>query len=207
MIDREPVDIVIADDHELVRVALAAHLTAAGRARCVGEAGTAAEAIDLIVSRDPQVAFVDVGLPDADGFDVVRAVVAAGVRAKVVLISSRISAALVQQGFDAGAWGYLSKVSSIELLPHALESVLAGVRYVDPEVADDLRSPAAELLDPTELRVLEHLAAGRDDESIARQLHLDVGAVAAHVDSLLDKLGCATRADAVGQAIREGFAE
>jgi DNA-binding NarL/FixJ family response regulator len=207
MIGREQVDIVIADDHELVRAALAAHLTSEGRARCVGEAGTAAEAIDLIVARAPQVAFVDVGLPDADGFDVVRAVVAAGVRTRVVLVSSRISAALVQQGFDAGAWGYLSKVSSVELLPHALESVVGGVRYVDPEVAGDLRLPAADLLDPTELRVLEHLAEGREDEAIARQLRLDLAAVATHVDSLLGKLGCATRAEAVGHAIREGFAE
>jgi DNA-binding NarL/FixJ family response regulator len=125
----------------------------------------------------------------------------------VVLVSSRISSALVQRGFDAGAWGYLSKVSSVELLPQALEAVVSGARYVDPEVAGDLLRPASELLSATELRVLEHMAAGRDDAAIAFQLELKSADVTRHVSSVIDKLGCDSRAAAISQAIREGMAE
>ncbi len=207
MIEPTPIDVVIADDHELVRAAIAVHLADGGRARCVGEAATGAEAIALIAELQPPVAFVDVGLPDMEGFDVVEAIVEAGLPTRVVLVSSRISSALVQRGFDAGAWGYLSKVSSVELLPQALDAVVAGARYVDPEVAGDLLQPASELLSATELRVLEHMAAGRDDAAIAFQLQLDAAAVTDHVASLIDKLGCSTRASAISHAIREGMAE
>ncbi len=207
MIERSPIDVVIADDHELVRAAIAAHLASEGRAHCVGEAATGAEAIELIRELAPPAAFVDVGLPDLDGFSVVEAIVAAGLDTRVVLVSSRISSALVQRGFDAGAWGYLSKVSSVDLLPHALDAVVGGARYVDPEVASDLFQPAAELLDTTELRVLEHMAAGRDDAAIAFQLELDSADVAAHVAAVIDKLGCDSRSAAISQAIREGMAE
>ena len=207
MIEPTPIDVVIADDHELVRAAIAAHLAGAGRARCVGEAATGAEAVELIRELEPPVAFVDVGLPDMDGFDVVEAIVDAGLSTRVVLVSSRISSALVQRGFDAGAWGYLSKVSSVELLPQALEAVVSGARYVDPEVAGDLLRPASELLSATELRVLEHMAAGRDDAAIAFQLELDSADVTRHVSSVIDKLGCDSRAAAISQAIREGMAE
>jgi DNA-binding NarL/FixJ family response regulator len=205
--ERTPIAVVIADDHELVRAAIAAHLASDGRAQCVGEAATGADAIELIRELAPPVAFVDVGLPDMDGFDVVAAIVAAGLDTRVVLVSSRISSALVQRGFDVGAWGYLSKVSSVDLLPHALETVVAGSRYVDPEVASDLFQPAAELLSPAELGVLEHMAAGRDDASIAFQLGLDVDLVATHVAAVVDKLGCDSRSSAISQAIREGMAE
>lgn len=207
MIAPTPVEVVIADDHELVRAAIAAHLTSAGHARCVGEAATGAEAIELIRELEPQVAFVDVGLPDMEGFDVVQAIVDAGLPTRVVLVSSRISSELVQRGFDVGAWGYLSKVSSAELLPRALEAVLAGARYVDPEVAGDMLQPAAALLSSTELRVLEHMAAGRDDAAIAFHLELDSGDVTRHVAAVIDKLGCDSRAAAISQAIREGMAE
>lgn len=207
MIEREPIDVVIADDHELIRSAIAAHLSSAGRARCVGEAATGTEAVDVIRELEPPVAFVDVGLPDLDGFGVVEAIVAAGLSTRVVLVSSRISRDLVQRGFDVGAWGYLSKVSSVDLLPHALDAVVGGARYVDPEVASDLFAPASALLDQTELRVLEHMAAGRDDGAIAFQLELDESEVAAHVAAVIDKLGCDTRAAAISQAIREGMAE
>ena len=207
MNEREPVEVVVADDHELVRIAIAAHLEGDGRARCVGEAATGAEAIELVRELRPAVAFVDVGLPDMEGFDVVRAVVAAGLATRVVLVSSHINSELVLRGFEAGAWGYLSKTSSAELLSSALGAVVGGAQYVDPEVAADLLRPAGELLDATELRALEHLAAGRDDAAIAFQLELAPEAVATLVASVLAKLGVATRADAIAQAIREGMAE
>ena len=207
MIERAPIDVVIADDHELVRAGIAAHLASDGRARCIGEAATGAAAIEIISELAPPIAFVDVGLPDMDGFAVVEAIVAAGIDTRVVLVSSRISSALVQRGFDVGAWGYLSKVSSVDLLPDAMEAVVAGARYVDPEVASELFGPSAEVLSATELRVLEHMAAGRDDAAIAFHLGGTPRDAAVQVAAVIDKLGCETRTAAISQAIREGMAE
>lgn len=203
----QPIGVVVADDHELVRSAIVSHIVATGRMRCVGEAGTGADAIDMIVRHAPAAALVDVGLPDMNGFDVVRAVVDAGVPTRIVLVSSRISADLVQQGFDAGAAGYLSKVSSVELLPSAVDAVLSGRRYVDPEMWSELSHAVVSVLDGDERRVLDQLAAGRDDAAIAFQLDLEVAAVAGHVDALIERFGCASRADVIDRAVRFGLVD
>ena len=202
-----PIDVVVADDHELVRAAIIAHVEATGRIRCVGEAGVGEAAVALVERLQPAIALVDVGLPDIDGFEVARRIVASGSPTRVVLVSGRISTELVEQGFDAGASGYVSKVSSVDQLPDAIDAVLSGARYVDPEVAADLVRPVASLLDATELQVLEHMTAGRDDDAIALRLRIDVRDVVAHVDSVLGKLDCATRTDAVEHAIRQAMAE
>lgn len=201
------VDVVVADDHELVRAAIAACLEQSGRMRCLGEAGTGAAAIELVTEHEPPIALVDLGLPDIDGFEVTRRIADAGCRTRVIVVSGRISTDLVQQAFDAGAWGYVSKVSSVELLPDAIDAVLEGARYVDREVADDLARSVHGVLDEGELRVLAHMAAGRDDHAIARQLRLDVTEVTDRVDSLLDKLGYASRGAAISHAILQGMAE
>lgn len=202
-----PVDVVIADDHELVRSAIAACIEATGRMRCVAEAGTGTAAVEQVLEHTPHVALVDIGLPDIDGFEVTRRIAEDATGTRVVLVSGRISTDLVQQGFDAGAWGYVSKVSSVDVLPDAIDAVLADARYVDREVADDLARAVQHVLDDDEVRVLAHMAAGRDDHAIATQLRLEVAQVAAHVSSLLDKLGCSTRNAAISHAILQGMAE
>ncbi len=207
MIDREPVDVVVADDHELVRAALVTHLHGTGWLRCVGEAGAGAEAISLVATLRPAIALVDLGLPDMTGFDVARAIAIEAPETRVLLVSSRISVELVHSGFDAGAWGYLSKVSSVELLSDAVRSVMDGVRYVDPEAGALLAPAVSGLLADDEIRVLEHMVAGRDDAAIASRLRVSVDEVAAAVASLLDKLECSSRAAAIDRAIRQGLAE
>lgn len=201
------VDVVVADDHELVRAAIAACIEQTGRMHCIAEAGTGTGAVARVLERAPAIALVDLGLPDIDGFEVTRRIAAAGSATRVILVSGRISTDLVQQAFDAGAWGYVSKVSSVDLLPDAIDAVVAGARYVDREVADDLARSVQDVLDDDELQVLAHMAAGRDDHAIAQQLRLDVGQVARHVDALLDKLGYASRDAAVSHAILQGMAE
>jgi DNA-binding NarL/FixJ family response regulator len=207
MIDRTLIDIVVADDHELVRSAIVAHLVGTGRMRCVGEAGTGEEAIELITQLAPAVTLVDIGLPDRDGFDVTRVVTGLGIPTRILLVSSRISSELVQRGFDSGADGYLSKVSSVELLPDAVDAVLSGVRYVDPEVANGFPATSVPKLDADERRVLEHLVAGRGDAAIAFELQLAVEVVAAQVDALVAKLGCDSRAATIDHAVRFGLVE
>ncbi|MCB0879371.1 MAG: response regulator transcription factor [Thermoleophilia bacterium] len=207
MIERSPIGVVVADDHELVRTAFVLHMKRSERLHCVAQAATGAEAVAQVVDQRPQVALVDVGLPDIDGFDVTRRVGELDVPTRVVLVSSRISTVLVQQGFDAGAWGYLSKASSMERLVDAIEAVAGGVRYVDPDVSAELVQPVAELLDPVEVLVLEQMVTGRDDAAIAWALELEVETVCGHVESLVDKLGCATRGEAVNRAVLQGAAE
>jgi two-component system response regulator DesR len=163
--------------------------------------------VELVLTHAPAIALVDLGLPDIDGFEVTRRITAAGSPTRVILVSGRISTDLVQQAFDAGAWGYVSKVSSVDLLPDAIDAVLAGARYVDREVADDLARAVQDVLDDDELQVLAHMAAGRDDHAIASHLRLDVEQVARHVDDLLAKLGYASRDAAISHAILQGMAE
>jgi DNA-binding NarL/FixJ family response regulator len=202
------IDVAIADDHELVRDALTACVEATGRMRVVAGVGTGRAAVELVLAGDPpDVLLVDLGLPDLDGLDVVRRLVAAGSPTRAIVVSGRISADLVRTALDAGALGYVSKVSSVDLLPRAIDAVHAGSRFVDPEVAPHLAPDVREVLDPRELHVLEHLTAGRDDPTIAARLRIDEQELAACIDSLLHKLGCETRGAAVSCANLQAVAE
>jgi DNA-binding NarL/FixJ family response regulator len=199
--------VVVADDHEFVRAAIVAQLEGAGWMRCVGEAGSGAGAIELVERLRPPIALVDVGLPDTSGFEVARAVARGDAATRVILVSARISVELVERGFDAGAWGYLSKVSSVDLLDDAVRAVLDGVRFVDPEARTRIAPSIAGVLDDTELRVLEHMVTGHADEAIATRLRITVDEVAVVVGSMLAKLDCASRSAAIDRAIRQGLAE
>jgi DNA-binding NarL/FixJ family response regulator len=125
--------VIIVEDHEAVRVALGALLRDRGF-EIVGAAGNVAAALDLVAHSEPDVAVVDVGLPDGDGIELTRDLLEHRPGLAVLIYTGRADAALLAGGLDSGARGYALKSGSVDELIAAIERVAAGGSYVDPRL-------------------------------------------------------------------------
>ncbi|TNC19607.1 response regulator [Amycolatopsis alkalitolerans] len=201
------VSVFLLDDHEIVRAGLKTLLDAEADLRVVGEAGTAAEAMALIPPLRPDVAILDVRLPDGEGVSVCR-----DIRALLdpppacLMLTSYSDDEALFGAVIAGAAGYLLKQVSGTNILEAVRTAAAGGSLLDPELAASvtrrLRDRAGkpdtqyELLSPQERRVLELIAAGLTNRQIAQRLHLAEKTVKNYVSSLLHKLGFERRTEA-----------
>jgi DNA-binding NarL/FixJ family response regulator len=207
------VSVFLLDDHELVRQGLRTVLEAAGDIEVVGEAATAAEALVLIPAVRPQVAILDVRLPDGEGISVCREVreVVEPPPACLMLTSYSDDEALFG-AIMAGAAGYLLKQISGTDVVSAVRRVAAGGSLLDAKVTATVMSrlrgetgradPRYASLSPQEQRVLELIAEGLTNREIARMLYLAEKTVKNYVSTVLHKLGLQRRTEAAVYAER-----
>jgi DNA-binding NarL/FixJ family response regulator len=194
------ISVFLLDDHEVVRAGLRAVLETAGDLTVIGEAGSAAEALVRIPACRPDVAILDVRLPDGEGVSVCREIraVLEPPPACLMLTSYSDDEALFG-AIMAGAAGYLIKQVSGMALVDAVRTVAAGGSLLDPEltasVLDKLRrdvdaaDPRYEQLSPQERKVLDQIADGLTNRQIAAKLFLAEKTVKNYVSALLHKLG------------------
>lgn len=208
------ISVFLLDDHEIVRRGLAQLLALEPDVEVVGEAGTAAEALARIPECHPDVAILDVRLPDGDGVEVCRDVRARLTPAPACLMLTSYSDDEALFGaVMAGAAGYLLKqVAGVDLVeavrtvagggsmldPHTTATVLERLRRGDPGPDAD---PRYEALSPQEQRILELIADGLTNRRIGEELHLAEKTVKNYVSSLLHKLGYARRTEAAVYAV------
>jgi DNA-binding NarL/FixJ family response regulator len=196
--------IVLVDDHALFRAGVRGELGDA--VEIVGEAGSVAEAVPLIVELDPEVVLLDVHLPDGGGEGVIAGVALERPGVKFLALSVSDAAEDVIGVIRAGARGYVTKTISSEELTDAVERVAVGDAVFSPRLAgfvlDAFREGArvgddAELenLTPREREVLQLIARGYKYKEIATRLHLSAKTVEAHVSSVLRKLQLSSRAE------------
>jgi DNA-binding NarL/FixJ family response regulator len=196
--------IVLVDDHALFRAGVRGELGDA--VEIVGEAGTVAEAVPLIIELDPEVVLLDVHLPDGGGEGVIAGVAPERPGVKFLALSVSDAAEDVIGVIRAGARGYVTKTISSEELTDAVERVAVGDAVFSPRLAgfvlDAFREGArvgddAELenLTPREREVLQLIARGYKYKEIAARLHLSTKTVEAHVSSVLRKLQLSSRAE------------
>jgi DNA-binding NarL/FixJ family response regulator len=196
--------IVLVDDHALFRAGVRGELGDA--VEIVGEAGSVAEAVPLIVELDPEVVLLDVHLPDGGGEGVIAGVALERPGVKFLALSVSDAAEDVIGVIRAGARGYVTKTISSEELTDAVERVAVGDAVFSPRLAgfvlDAFREGArvgddAELenLTPREREVLQLIARGYKYKEIATRLHLSTKTVEAHVSSVLRKLQLSSRAE------------
>jgi DNA-binding NarL/FixJ family response regulator len=207
------ISVFLLDDHELVREGLRTVLEGAGDIEIAGEAGTAAEALVRIPAVRPQVAILDVRLPDGDGVSVCREI-----RTSIepppacLMLTSYSDDEALFGAIMAGAAGYLLKqISGMELVS-AVRTVANGGSMLDAQVTATVMSrlrgetgvadPRYALLSPQEQRVLELIAKGLTNREIARQLYLAEKTVKNYVSSVLHKLGLQRRTEAAVYAER-----
>jgi len=203
--------VFLLDDHEIVRRGLRDLLEASGRMEVVGEAGTAAEAYARIPLTTPDVAVLDVRLPDGNGVEVCRDIRSANPEINCLMLTSYADDEALFDSIMAGASGYvLKQIRTTELLD-AIEKVAAGQSLLDPQltakVLDRLRNGQEEDerirgLTGQERRILAYLADGLTNRQIAAEMFLAEKTVKNYVSNLLAKMGMARRTEAAVYAAR-----
>jgi DNA-binding NarL/FixJ family response regulator len=196
---------VVADDHPPVLESISRFLEANGL-RIVGRAGSGAQALALVESQRPNLAVLDMRMPDMAGAAVVRRVARTTPQTTCLVYSGFGDAALLHEVLDAGARGYVLKDAPLDALVRALDTVGSGGMYIDPALADVLirATPARELgLTPRERDVLRLLADGHSNESIGRELFISPDTARTQLGTAMAKLGASTRTQAVAKALRE----
>ncbi|MBV8839036.1 MAG: response regulator transcription factor [Alphaproteobacteria bacterium] len=204
--------LLIIDDHSIVRAGLAALLSEPGVAVEVLQAGGAAEGMRQIDAHpDLDAVFLDLNMPDVDGFAALDQIGKHRPELPVILLSSSEDPADVRRALAAGALGYLPKSSSPQTMMSVLRLVLAGEVYVPPlllkeeAVANGKSDLRPQALTGRQADVLRLLSRGLSNKEIGRELLVSERTVKAHVTAVFKSLGVASRAQAVEAARRAGL--
>jgi DNA-binding NarL/FixJ family response regulator len=210
--------ILIADDHGLVRRGARAILHSRRGWRVVGEAANGREAVEKARELKPDVAVVDIGMPELDGVEVVRQIREAVPDTKVLVLTMHDSDQMVRRALDAGARGYLLKSDLTDCLPEAVEAIAEGKRFLTPKVSEivlqgflNARSQhqrgewAGTRTTPREIEIIRLLAEGKSNKEIAVLLEITVRTVETHRSKIMLKLGLHSVAELVHYAIRDGI--
>jgi two-component system response regulator NreC len=209
--------LMLVDDHEVVRSGLKMLLSAEADVEIVGEAGTAAEALELVGRTSPHVILMDIGLPDLSGIEATREIKRRFANVAIVALTIHEDQEYFFKMLDAGALGYVPKRAAPEELLRAIRAAALGEVYLYPSlakllVADYLNQdhPAAEReqldgLTGREREVLTYLADGTSNEEIAASLVISPKTVERHRENIMRKLNLHSRAELVRYAIRKGI--
>jgi DNA-binding NarL/FixJ family response regulator len=203
----EKISVLLVDDHTLVRRGFRRMLEDESDMNVVGEAGDGEEAVRLAAELKPRVIVMDCALPQMNGLDATRKILAAAPDTAILMLSMHAEDTWVRQALDAGARGYLLK-SAMELeLPIAVRKVAAGERVLDPAVERpaSLKGERSQALTPRELEILQLIVEGKSNKEIADQLKLSANTVAVHRANIMDALGIHKTAELVVYAIRNGL--
>jgi NarL family two-component system response regulator LiaR len=212
----EPIRILVADDHELVRQGLVALLAVKPGVEVVGQAVDGAEAVELARSLQPDVILLDLVMPRKGGIEATEEIKAENPEARILIITSFAEDENVYRAVKAGALGYLLKDSSPQALMHAIHDVHEGRLTLHPNVALKLieelnrpsdRPPTEDPLTEREVEVLKLVAKGLSNQEIAEKLVVSERTVGAHVSNILGKLHLANRTQATLYALRKGLAD
>jgi NarL family two-component system response regulator LiaR len=204
----ETIQVMLVDDHNVVRSGLATFLRAYEDLELVGEAKNGLEALNLCHQKKPDVILMDLIMPEMDGIAATRAILAKYPQIKIIAMTSFEEEALVQGVLAAGAISYLLKNITADELAAAIRAAALGKSTLSPEAARVLvqstrpaKQPAFDLTD-REQEVLNLVVQGNSNQQIADALVISLATVKAHISSILSKLQVSSRAEAIAFAIK-----
>jgi len=204
--------ILLVDDHAVVRQGFKMILDAQSDMEIVGEAANGREAVELAAQLRPDIVVMDVAMPELNGIEATRRVIAAGPHIRVIALSMHKDSVYVREILRAGARGYLLKDSGADDLVKAIRAVAGGESYLSPAVSnavlDDYRKHVTnpiDLLTSREREVLQMLAEGKTNKEIAVVLNLSVYTVDAHRGRIMEKLNLHSINELVRFALRNGL--
>jgi DNA-binding NarL/FixJ family response regulator len=215
-VNPDPVRVAIVDDHPMFRMGLASALAEMDGIELVGEAERAGDVLALVEAARPDVVLLDVRLPDGSGLEVNRALAEHHPDVKVILLTMSEDHETVLTALRDGARGYLVKGTGPERVEHALRAVAGGDVVLNQDVAlavtelAQVRSRATRnrpfpALTDRELDILELIAQGLDNQTIARRLVLNPKTVRNHVSNVLTKVHATDRSNAIVLARQAGL--
>jgi two-component system, NarL family, response regulator NreC len=208
------ITILLVDDHKVLRDGLRALLESEPDLTVVAEAGNAQDAIRLAQELQPDIIVMDLGLPDVSGLEAIRAIRAAKVKSRIIVLSMYIRREFVLPAIEAGCDGYVPKSSTHTSLLEAIRVVLTGERYLHPQAATALvesitaKETEADLfqrLSEREQDVLRLTALGFNSREIGDKLIISPKTVETYRQRAMEKLDLAHRSDLVKFALRAGI--
>ncbi len=208
--------VLLADDHKIVREGLKFILEMESDINVVAEAGNGRMAVQLAMEVVPDVAVIDIAMPEMNGIEATRRILCEKPDIKVLALSMHSARRFVEEALSAGAKGYLLKDCASEELVRAIRTVAADETYLSPKVADmivkdymkrlpDSESPAHTHLSTREREVLQLIAEGHSTKEIAFALEVSIKTIETHRQQIMKKLNLHSVAALTRFAIREGL--
>lgn len=196
----QEIRIILADDHPIVRQGLRQMIEADRRLSVVAEAGNGRDALELIEKHCPQIAVIDVDMPEMDGFALAREISRKKIAVEIIFLTMHSKAEIFFAAMDLGAKGYVLKDSAVSDIVASIKAVAAGGSYISPTISSlllnrrrreaelETAQPGLHLLSPTELKVLRLIAGGKASGEIAEILFISRRTVEAHRANISRKL-------------------
>jgi two-component system response regulator NreC len=203
----EPITIVLADDHAVVRAGLRMLLDATVGVRVVGEAGDFPSAVACVEAHRPAVLVLDLGMPGGTGMETIATLTESNPETAIVVLTMQDDPAFARGALSRGARGYVLKEAADDELLEAIGAAARGETYLNPRLGGRLASepgtprPQADDLTGRELDVLRRIALGHTNVEIAQQLFLSVRTVETHRAHIQSKLNRTSRSELVGYAL------
>jgi DNA-binding NarL/FixJ family response regulator len=206
MASNRKINVLVVDDHPLMRVGIAAIIDGRPGMTTVAQAGSGEEAVELYERHLPDITLMDLRLPRMSGVDTIRSIRRIHAQARFVVLTTYEGDEDIHQALEAGAQGYIIKGMPYDTLIDALERVHAGGRFLPSPVKRALasRTPDSDL-SQRERQVLELLATGNSNKKISELLGITEATVKCHVSTILMRLNAVDRTQAVVSALQRGL--
>ena len=198
--------VVIIDDHVVVRAGLRYIIEADPELEFAGEFGGGVGAVEFVAEKDPDVVLLDVRMPDRGGIDVLKDLLAAEPKRKIVMLTTSDVEEDVYRAIEEGAFGYVMKESEINVISAAIKSAMAGEVFMTDDVRRIYETrKGSKGISAREAEVLKLAAKGASNGAIAKEMGLSENSVKMFLKRAFFKLGASNRAEAVQLAIRRGL--
>lgn len=211
----DTIQILLADDHPIVRQGIRSLLESMPEFKVIGEASDGIEAIDMIEKEIPDIAFVDIMMPNLNGLEVTKQVSKRNLNTKIIILSMYANSTYAVRAFRNGASGYVLKDADQSEIVKAAHAVMNGQRFISPEFSDDVFSALIDSQDryednlsqltTRERQVLQMIAEGNTNKEIAEKLVLSTRTIESHRANLMIKLKINSQAKLVQFAIQKGI--
>jgi two-component system NarL family response regulator len=203
-----PIHLLIADDHQVVREGLRAMIDRQADMKAIEEACDGQEAVQKFRLHHPDIIVMDVRMPQLDGIAAAKIMLENNPEARIILLSSYADDEHVYQGLRTGAKGYVLKDVLGEELLDTIRKVHQGMTYISPPIAAKLADRVTRSeLSGRELEVLRLMVTGKSNKEIGAALYIGEGTVKVHVSKLLKKLHATSRTEAINLALMHGIVD
>jgi two-component system NarL family response regulator len=198
--------VLIADDHPIVREGLRTLVSRQADMKIVAEAATGREAVDQCVRHKPDVALIDLRMPELSGVEAISAIRERVPSVRPIVLTTYDGNEDIYRSLRAGARAYLLKDAPRDELLSCIRTVHEGRTWISPLAAANLAARLSEeVLTPREIEVLRLIAAGKSNKQIAAALFVTEGTIKLHVNHVLRKLKVSGRTEAISQAVQRGI--
>lgn len=205
-IKRKPISVLLADDHALLRAGVATVINQQPDMAVVAQAGDGHTALELYVRHQPDVALVDLRMPGMEGVELIERIRQQFPAARIIILTTYDTDDDIERGLRAGAKAFLMKDVSTQELVEGIREVYQGRTVVAPSVATKLAERMTQAtLTAREMSVLRLVVHGKANKEIADDLFISEGTVKIHLTHLFQKLGVASRTEAIALAIKRGL--